>query len=53
MNFMTIELPAGKSKVSFVFDNTIVRIAFYVSISTLIFVLIMLLRDTVKGRVPR
>jgi hypothetical protein len=53
MNFMTIELPAGKSKVRFVFDNTLVRIAFYVSISTLVFVLFMLLRDTVKGRVPR
>ncbi len=53
MNFMTIELPAGKSKVSFVFDNTLVRIAFYVSISTLVFLLFMLLRDTVKGRVPR
>lgn len=53
MNFMTIELPAGKSKVSFVFDNTLVRIAFYISISTLVFLLFMLLRDTVKGRVPR
>ena len=53
MNFMTIELPAGKSNVRFVFDNTLVRIAFYVSISTLVFVLFMLLRDTVKGRVPR
>jgi hypothetical protein len=53
MNFMTIELPAGKSKVRFVFDNTLVRIAFYVSISSLVFALFMLVRDVVKQRVPR
>jgi hypothetical protein len=53
MNFMTIELPAGKSKVRFVFDNTLVRMALYVSISALVFVLIMLIRDVVKGRVSR
>jgi uncharacterized membrane protein YfhO len=53
MNFMTIELPAGKSNVRFVFDNTLVRMALYVSISALVFVLIMLIRDVVKGRVSR
>ncbi len=53
MNFMTIELPAGKSKVSFVFDNTLVRIAFYVSVSALVFALFMLSRDAFKSKVPR
>ena len=53
MNFMIIELPAGKSKVRFVFDNTLVRMAFYVSISVLVFALFMLLRDAFKSKVSR
>lgn len=53
MNFMTIELPAGKSKVRFVYDNTFVRMAFYVSISALVFALFMLLRDAFKRKVAR
>jgi uncharacterized membrane protein YfhO len=53
MNFMTVELPEGKSNVRFVYDNTFVRMAFYVSISALVFALFMLLRDAFKRKATR
>jgi hypothetical protein len=53
MNFMTVELPAGKSTIHFVYDNTLVRVAFYISVLSLFTVLFFVLRDFFKRRFSR
>ncbi len=53
MNFMTVELPAGKSTIRFVYDNTLVRVAFYISVLSLFIALFFVLRDFFKGRFSR
>ena len=53
MNFMTVELPAGKSTIRFVYDNTLVRVAFYISVLSLFTALFFVLRDFFKGRFSR
>jgi hypothetical protein len=53
MNFMTVELPAGKSTIRFVYDNTLVRVAFYISVLSLFTALVFVLRDFFKGRFTR
>ena len=49
LNFMTVELPAGKSKVVFNYRNPLLKVAFYVSLLSIFGALIFILWKSIKS----